>query len=226
MIKDTQQVYDAHVAYMNEEVKNQFYQTRQNPFLGNFTPVETMKQRWGVIRSKKPAIILAPSGMLNGGWSPFYLSKLNSPENLLLFVSYEAEETPGRKILDGEKKVKITLLNDEYEWSEEELEVKIRVAKVEGLSAHAAADDLRTFARSCKPDKIFLVHGDPPNVESLSGIFRKDKILKDAEVIVPEVGKRYVLETESVGRDVLKRIMERLDGLEERISRMEKKLGL
>nr|MDO8082963.1 MBL fold metallo-hydrolase [Candidatus Freyarchaeota archaeon] len=224
MIKETQKVYDAHVAYMNEEVKNQFYQTRQNPFLGNFTPLDTMEQRWEVIRSKKPAIILAPSGMLNGGWSPFYLSKLNSLENLLLFVSYEAEETPGRRILDGEKKIKITLLNDEYEWSEEELEVKIRVAKIEGLSAHAAADDLRTFARSCKPEKIFLVHGEPPDVESLNGIFQKDRILKDAEIIIPQGEKRYALKTETAGKEVLKRIMERLDSLEERMSRMENKL--
>jgi predicted metal-dependent RNase len=223
MIKDTQKVYDAHVAYMNEDVKNQFYQTRQNPFLGDFTPLDTMEQRWEVIRSKKPAIILAPSGMLNGGWSPFYLSKLNSPDNLLLFVSYEAEDTPGRRILDGKKKVKITVLNDDYEWSEEELEVEIKVAKVEGLSAHAAADDLRTFARSCKPEKIFLVHGEPPDVESLSQIFQKDRILKDSEVIVPQAEKIYTLKGEPAGKEVLKRIMERLDSLEERISRIENK---
>mgnify|MGYP005845127001 CR=1 FL=1 len=224
MIKHTQPIYDAHVAYMNEDVKNQFYQTRQNPFLGNFTPIETMNQRWSVIRNKKPAIILAPSGMLNGGWSPFYLSKLNSPENLLLFVSYEAEETPGRRILDGEKKVKITLLDDEYEWSEEELDVSIRVAKVDGFSAHASANDLRTFARSCKPEKIFLVHGELASVESLNGIFQKDRILKDVEIIIPQVGNLYTLETVSVGKDVLKRVVERLDSLEERVSRIENKL--
>ncbi|MEM3593204.1 MAG: MBL fold metallo-hydrolase RNA specificity domain-containing protein [Candidatus Jordarchaeaceae archaeon] len=226
MIKDTQPIYDTHIAYMNEEVKNQFYQTRRNPFLGNFTPINTMQQRWRIIRGKKPAIILAPSGMLNGGWSPFYLSKLNSPENLLLFVSYEAEETPGRKILDGEKKVKITLLNDEYEWSEEELEVKIRVARIEGFSAHAAANDLRTFARSCKPEKIFLVHGEPTSAECLKETFRKDRILKDAETIIPQVGEPYTLKAENAGRDVLRRIIERLDSLEERVSRIEKRLNL
>lgn len=223
MIKETQKVYDVHVAYMNEEVKNQFYQTRQNPFLGNFTPLDSMEQRLEVIRSKKPAIILSPSGMLHGGWSPFYLSKLNSPENLLLFVSYEAEDTPGRRILDGEKKVKITLLNDEYEWSEVELEVEIKVAKVEGLSAHAAADDLRTFARSCKPEKIFLVHGEPPDVESLSQIFQKDKILKDSEIIIPQADKSYTLKSEVAGKEVLKRIMQRLDSLEDRVSKIENK---
>ncbi|MFB0564030.1 MAG: MBL fold metallo-hydrolase [Candidatus Lokiarchaeia archaeon] len=221
MIKDTQPVYDAHVAYMNEEVKNQFYQTRQNPFLGDFTPIETMEQRWRVIRGKNPAIILAPSGMLNGGWSPFYLSKLNSSENLLIFVSYQAEETPGRRIVDGEKKVKITLLNDEYEWSEEELEVEIGVARVEGLSAHAAANDLRTFARSCKPEKIFLVHGESQDVEALSQMFQKDKMLKDAEIIVPQTEKRYALKLDIAGKELLKRIIERLDSLEERISRIE-----
>ena len=226
MIKDTQPVYDAHVAYMNEEVKNQFYQTRQNPFLGNFTPVKTMKQRWRVIRDKKPAIILAPNGMLKGGWSPFYLSKLNSPENLLLFVSFQAEETPGRRILDGEKKVKIILLNDEYEWSEEELEVKITVKRVEGLSGHAAANDLRTFARSCKPEKIFLVHGEPESVEALRSMLQKDKILRDAEVIVPRMKERYTVKLETAGKELLKKIVERLDSLEERISRIENKLGI
>ncbi len=225
MIKDTQPVYDAHVAYMNEEVKNQFYQTRQNPFLGDLTPIDTMEQRWRIIRNKEPTIILAPSGMLNGGWSPFYLSKLNEPENLLLLVSYQAEETPGRRILEGEKKVKITLLNDDYEWSEEDLEVKISVASVEGLSAHAAANDLRTFARSCKPEKIFLVHGEPQDVEALSQMFQKDKMLKDAEIILPQTEKRYLLKLETVGKELLKRIIERLDNLEERISRIENKLN-
>ncbi|MGQ9721458.1 MAG: MBL fold metallo-hydrolase [Candidatus Jordarchaeum sp.] len=224
MIKDTQPVYDAHVAYMNEEVKNQFYQTRQNPFLGNFTPIETMEQRWSVIRDKKPAIILAPSGMLNGGWSPFYFSKLNRPENLLILVSYQAEGTPGRLIRDGERKVTITLLNDDYEWSDEQLDVKIGVASIEGLTAHASANDLRTFARSCKPEKIFLVHGEAKEVEYLSQMLKKDKILKDAEVVVPQIEKGYELKVEMVGKDVLKRIIERLDSLEERISRIENKL--
>ncbi len=224
MIKDTQPVYDAHVAYMNEEVKNQFYQTRQNPFLGNFIPIETMEQRWSLIRDKKPAIILAPSGMLNGGWSPFYLSKLNRPENLLILVSYQAEETPGRRILDGERTVNITLLNDDYEWSEERLNVEISVARVEGLTAHAAANDLRTFARSCKPEKIFLVHGETKDVESLSQMFQKDKILKDAEVVIPETEKSYELKLEVVGKELLKRIMGRLDSLEERISKIESRL--
>ncbi|MEM2135007.1 MAG: MBL fold metallo-hydrolase RNA specificity domain-containing protein [Candidatus Jordarchaeaceae archaeon] len=225
MIKETQRVYDAHVAYMNEEVKNQFYQTRQNPFLGNFTPIETMEQRWNVIRSKKPAIILSPSGMLNGGWAPFYLSKLNTPENLIIFVSYQAEGTPGREIVDGKEKVKITILDEDYEWSEEELEVKIKVAKVEGFSSHAAANDLRTFARSCKPEKIFLVHGDPQNVEALSQIFKKDKILKDAETIIPEMGKSYQLKLDIAGKDLIKTIIYKLEDLEARISKIEKRLG-
>ena len=107
-----------------------------------------------------------------------------NPKNTILFVGYQAPGTLGRKIVDGEKKVKIF---------GEEIAVNARVEYIEGYSGHADQEWLLNFVYSFKnkPKHIFLVHG-----EQEAQIVLKDKILENTNisVTIPEFGEKYELD--------------------------------
>lgn len=101
-----------------------------------------------------PAIIIAASGMCEAGRVLHHLRhNLSDPRSTIMFVGYQAENTLGRKILDGQPRVKIF---------GEEHEVKARVLKLEGYSGHGDHDDLVGFARNMvqKPKHAFIVHAE------------------------------------------------------------------
>ncbi len=102
-----------------------------------------------------PCIIMSSSGMCEAGRILHHLvNNIENPNNIVLMVGYCAENTLGRKLIDGEKKVNI--LGDEYN-------VNAEVIVMQSFSAHADANELITY--TSKLDKkrmknIFLVHGE------------------------------------------------------------------
>ena len=106
------------------------------------------------------------------------------PNSTILFVGYQSAGTLGRRIVDGEKKVKIF---------GEEIAVNARIEYIEGYSGHADQEWLLNFVYSfiTKPKHIFLVHGEPDGQ-----IILRDKILENAEipVTIPNYGESYTLD--------------------------------
>lgn len=102
-----------------------------------------------------PCIIMSSSGMCEAGRILHHLvNNIENPNNIILMVGYCAENTLGRKLIDGEKKVNI--LGDEYN-------VNAEVIVMQSFSAHADANELIDY--TSKLDKnmmknIFLVHGE------------------------------------------------------------------
>ena len=130
------------------------------------------------------AIIISASGMCEVGRIKHHLKhNLWNPNSTILFVGYQAPGTLGRKIVDGEKKVKIF---------GEEIAVNARVEYIEGYSGHADQEWLLNFVYSFinKPKHIFLVHGEPEGQ-----IVLKDKIIEttDIPVTIPSFGEKYEL---------------------------------
>lgn len=139
--------------------------------------------------SNESAIIISASGMCEVGRIKHHLKHhLWEPNSTILFVGYQAPGTLGRKLVDGEKKVKIF---------GEEIAVNARIEYIEGYSGHADQEWLLNFVYSFikKPNHIFLVHGEPEGQEVL-----KQKLEETTEipVIIPEFGESYDLE-ENVG---------------------------
>ena len=139
--------------------------------------------------SNESAIIISASGMCEVGRIKHHLKHhLWEPNSTILFVGYQAPGTLGRKLVDGEKKVKIF---------GEEIAVNARIEYIEGYSGHADQEWLLNFVYSFikKPNHIFLVHGEPEGQEVL-----KQKLEETTEipVIIPEYGESYDLE-EKVG---------------------------
>ena len=139
------------------------------------------------------SIIISASGMCEVGRIKHHLKhNLWNPNSTILFVGYQAPGTLGRKIVDGEKKVKIF---------GEEIAVNARIEYIEGYSGHADQEWLLNFVYSFlrKPKTIFLVHGEPEGQ-----VILKQKLQGTTQipVIIPEYGEEYELneEVQRLGR--------------------------
>ena len=135
--------------------------------------------------SNEPAIIISASGMCEVGRIKHHLKhNLWNPKSTILFVGYQAPGTLGRKIVDGEKKVKIF---------GEEININARIEYIEGYSGHADQEWLLNFIYSfySKPKHIFLVHGEESGQEVL-----KEKIIENTNipVTIPDFGETYTLD--------------------------------
>ena len=133
----------------------------------------------------EPSIIISASGMCEVGRIKHHLKHhLWDPNSTILFVGYQAPGTLGRRIVDGEKNVKIF---------GEEIAVNARIEYIEGYSGHADQEWLLNFIYSfiTKPKHIFLVHGEPTGQEIL-----KNKIIDEVGlgVTIPEYGQTYTLD--------------------------------
>ncbi|MHA1394848.1 MAG: MBL fold metallo-hydrolase RNA specificity domain-containing protein [Promethearchaeota archaeon] len=149
-----------------------------------FERLRSAKRSREIAKSDQPAIILASSGMLEGGRVLNHLPYILPDENsAILFTGYQAEGTLGRQILDGTKQVNL---------DGEEIYIKAKITKIEGLSAHADKNSLIEYIRNFKilPYKIFLVHGElQSSVELASQIQREFKIRTE----IPAFGQKFDL---------------------------------
>lgn len=126
--------------------------------------------------SRGPAMIIAGSGMANGGRIVHHLlHHLSEPSTLVVFTGYQAEGTLGRTILEGAPKVHLF---------GQEVQVRARIDKLNALSAHADQGEIMHWLRGFKapPKKTFIVHGEPPAQAAL-----RDKIVAELgwDVTIP-----------------------------------------
>ena len=127
----------------------------------HFTVVSSYRETMELRTNNKPKIVIAGSGMLTGGRMLNYLeTQAQNPNNTLLFVGYQAEGTRGRKLLEGEKELKVY-----GKW----VPFHMQVAEIEGLSAHADHKELMDWMSEIrnKPKRIFIVHGEKESAEAL-----------------------------------------------------------
>ena len=127
----------------------------------HFKVVSSYRETMELRTDNKPKIVIAGSGMLTGGRMLNYLeTQAQNPNNTLLFVGYQAEGTRGRKLLEGDKELKVY-----GKW----VPFKMQVAEIEGLSAHADHKELMNWMSEIrnKPKRIFIVHGEKESAEAL-----------------------------------------------------------
>lgn len=157
---------------------------RKSPF--DYPEVEYVRE---VRRSKQlnhvsqPAIIISANGMAEGGRILHHLkNNIEEPHNTILLVSFMAENTLGRKLQDGEKRVRI--YGESYD-------VRAAVKVIDGYSAHADQNELLAWVdpldRSRLQD-VFLVHGEPEAADTFRGLLRDRDF---HAVTVPERGQSF-----------------------------------
>lgn len=110
---------------------------------------------------KEPCIIISASGMAEGGRILHHLrNNIGDGRNTIALISYMAPYTLGRRLQEGQTKVRIF---------GEEFFRKAEVAKFEGFSAHAGQDLLVDYVKATAPSlkKLILVHGEPEAEQAL-----------------------------------------------------------
>jgi len=154
---------------------------------------QTAEESKALNEKDEASIVISASGMCEVGRIKHHLKhNLWNPNSTILFVGYQAPGTLGRKLVDGEKVVKIF---------GDEIAVNARIEYIEGYSGHADQEWLLNFIYSFlrKPKTIFLVHGEPEGQ-----VILKQKIQGTTEipVIIPEFGEQYELneEVQRLGR--------------------------
>ena len=172
-------LYTRFVAEHDAEMR-QFFADSENPiFPANLQVTPSSAESRKLNSLDGPAIIISASGMATGGRILHHL-KLRLPEkrNTVLFVGYQAQGTKGRRLVDGDEKVKI-----HGQW----VPVRAHVATVSGLSAHADASELLIWLgrREREPEQVVLVHGEPGAQEALAE--RLDAEL-GWQAVMPELG--------------------------------------
>ncbi len=111
---------------------------------------------------KKSAIIISASGMATGGRVLHHLfHHLPNEKNTVLFVGFQAVGTRGRRLLEGEKSVKIF---------GQEVPVNCKIKRIYGLSAHADKSELFEWLSNFEdsPKFTFIVHGEPESAEAFA----------------------------------------------------------
>ena len=104
---------------------------------------------------KQPKVIISASGMCDAGRIRHHLKhNLWRKDSTIVFVGYQAEGSLGRRLLDGVDKVKLF---------GETIEVNARIIKLDGISGHADQAGIIRWLKGFenRPEKIFLVHGEP-----------------------------------------------------------------
>lgn len=131
---------------------------------------------------RRPAIIISASGMCEGGRVLHHLRRnIGDPKTTILFVGFQAENTLGRKLLQGDKIARIY---------GEEFEVRAKIEEIDGYSAHADEGELLDFIAAIpnKPKRVFVVHGEPDAANAMAAGLSK---LGIENVIVPKRGDRF-----------------------------------
>lgn len=134
---------------------------------------KSVEESKGIRNAPNPKIIIAGSGMMNGGRILFHARDfLNDKNNSLLIVGYQALGTLGRRLLDGEKKIKIF---------GKEMTVSANILAIGSYSAHADSPQIISWLSKIKQlKKVLLVHGEAEQAMSLEKTI-VDKLKIEAE---------------------------------------------
>lgn len=179
----TTEVYHRYQDIFNSEDKAAIRHTKAGS-LHTFLPVlrysRTTQESMAINRIEEGAIIIAGSGMCNGGRIRHHLKHNLWRRNAhVIIVGFQARGTPGRALVDGTKV---------FRMGGEEITVNAAIHTLGGFSAHASQSQLLDWASNFKNPhpRLYLVHGDPDAKATLQARFSDN----DWSVSIPQHEER------------------------------------
>lgn len=173
MISEASAIHESYPEYLARELKQKILETDDNPFDSEyFTNIEHADSREEPMRENSPCIILATSGMLEGGPVLEYFKNIApDKKNKVLFVSYQVNGTMGRRVLDGSKQC--SMLGKEGKV--EVVSVNCGVEKLDGFSGHSDYNQLMSFVQRLRPKlrRVLVNHGERSKSENLAMNIRR-----------------------------------------------------
>ncbi|MCS6957678.1 MAG: MBL fold metallo-hydrolase [Aquificaceae bacterium] len=171
-------LFSSHPEFYDREAYEVFL--KNNPFeLPNLHYTKEVEESKAINSIGSGAIIIAGSGMLNGGRVLHHLKyNLWREECALVFVGYQPEGTLGRKIIDGAESVKIF---------GEDIAIRAKVYTINGFSSHADQSGLLEWLSYVgKPWNVFLMHGEEEKMKIFADAIKNQLGLKCS---IPEEGQ-------------------------------------
>jgi metallo-beta-lactamase family protein len=123
--------------------------------------VTSIEETRHLAKNKHPKIIIAGSGMMNGGRILTYLeNQLENPNATIIIPGFQAAGTRGRTLSEGGTEIKI---HGNY------YKVKASVEHIHTMSSHAGQDEIISWLSAIKdkPKQVFIVHGEPQSASAL-----------------------------------------------------------
>ncbi|MBC7081288.1 MAG: beta-CASP ribonuclease aCPSF1 [Thermoplasmatales archaeon] len=168
MIWEATSIHTVYPEYLNADLRKKIFQEGENPLMADFFErVDSVDKRREIIDESNECIILATSGMLNGGpIMEYFKAWADDSRSTLIFVGYQAEGTLGRKLQRGNREI---ILGDK------EIKVEINIETCEGFSGHSDRNQLMNFIKniSPKPKRIILNHGEETKCMDLAASLYK-----------------------------------------------------
>lgn len=171
--------------FHNSQAWHRIPQAECSQMCSHFQMVNSFSDTLQLRRDKRPKVIIAGSGMMTGGRILSYLEEhANSDKDTLLFVGFQAEGTRGRKLLDGDKYIKMY---------GKDVPFRMQIKQLDGLSAHGDQNDLLDWLSDLEqqPSKIFLVHGEQDQAEAFQ---KKLKDTKQWDAEIPQLNHSLIIE--------------------------------
>ncbi|RLF39605.1 MAG: beta-CASP ribonuclease aCPSF1 [Thermoplasmata archaeon] len=168
MIWEATAIHTVYPEYLNIDLRKKIFQEGDNPLMADiFERVESYDRRREIVDSSEPCIVLATSGMMNGGpVMEYFKAWADGERNTLIFVGYQAEGTIGRKIQRGWKEITI---------GDKNITVDMNIETCEGFSGHADRIQLMKYVKNLtpKPKKIITNHGEESKCIDLAASIHK-----------------------------------------------------
>ncbi|HAV23577.1 MAG: MBL fold metallo-hydrolase [Ignavibacteria bacterium GWA2_55_11] len=142
--------------------------------------VRSVEESKRLNRLSGSCVIVSASGMCEAGRIVHHLANnIEDPRSTILIISYQAEHTLGRRLVNGDTQVKIL----------GELRTRrAEVVKLNAFSAHAGQDELLACVRAMdrkRLKRIFLVHGELEQAEVLAARLKEEGY---GQAVIPERG--------------------------------------
>ena len=173
-------IYESHIDYMSEAV-NAF---SNSPFkMPNLHLVSSIEGSIALNHTATPKVIISASGMCEAGRITHHLKhNLWRHNTHVIFIGYQADGTLGRKIIDGERMVRIL---------DSDVMVNAKIHDLHGFSGHADEVHLIEWIRPINGLKhVFINHGEPMSRLSLS---KNISEFSTAQVHLPEIGELFTI---------------------------------
>lgn len=161
------EIFLTHSAFFEPEARRLLAEGRE-PFSFEGLRITRTPAASRRIGSARGAIVVAGSGMCTGGRIVGHLARhLPRRECAVVFVSFAAEGTLARRLVDGARSVSIRGRS---------VHVRASVHTINGFSAHAGRDELLAWhAATGRPERTFLVHGAPDPMDALAQALKAAK---------------------------------------------------
>jgi len=181
------EVFRGHMECFDKKTSEEFIENGDNPFgFNELHYTRSVEESKSLNEKSGPMIIISASGMCEHGRVLHHLrNNIDDPKNVVLIVGYQAKNTLGRKLVEGNKSVNI--FGESYP-------VRASVYVMDAFSGHADRSDLLDYISRVKELKqIFLVHGEETQLHAFKGALEQNDY---KNIHIPSYGEEVEIDFE------------------------------